>query len=294
MIGGVGAGDVALLCCPVCRGDVEFAGDLADDGDLADGRLRCERCARHWPVDGGLPNLVAEGRLPAVDRGMRRVYDWIAPFHDPATRVLLPLLQGSTEDETRAGHTRRLELGELVPGKGGTPARILEVGIGSGGNLPWLLRDLPDGLAVDLWGVDISREMLRYCRERLAGDGRAATRLVLGDGHALPFLDASFDRVYNVGGIGGYGDPGCALAEMARVARPGTPIVVVDEQLDPHGEHSPWYRLAYAALTSGLPSDRAPTDLLPAGAVDVVEEQVSRFYYCLTFRMPARSGRTCR
>src|SRR5438876_6035125 len=107
--------------------------------------------------------------------------------------------------------------------------------------------------------------------------------LVLADGHALPFPDASFDRVYNVGGIGTYHDPHRALAEMARVARPGTPIVVVDEQLDPHREHSLYHRAMFRALTLYDPAPSSPRCYLPDGVVNVVDEQASRFYYCLTF-----------
>ena len=110
--------------------------------------------------------------------------------------------------------------------------------------------------------------------------------LALADGHDLPFPDASFDRVYNVGGIGTYRDPGRALAEMARVARPDTPIVVVDEQLDPDRAHSLYHRLMFRALTLYDPAPRCPRAHVPPDAVNVAEEQASRFYYCLTFRMP--------
>ena len=113
--------------------------------------------------------------------------------------------------------------------------------------------------------------------------------LLAADAHALPFADASFDRVFHVGGIGGYGDPRLGLAEMARVARPDTPIVVVDEQLDPGSRRSPFHRLVFRALTFYTAAPGSPLALLPPGASAVVPEQVSRYYYCLTFRMP-RSG----
>src|SRR6185436_7264430 len=111
------------------------------------------------------------------------------------------LLQGASETETRDGHMRRLRLGALRRGTDGRVPRILEVGVGSGGNLPWLERDLPRGREVELWGIDLSEQMLARCRSRLAEPGTRPVRLVLADGHALPFPDASFDRVYNVGGI---------------------------------------------------------------------------------------------
>jgi ubiquinone/menaquinone biosynthesis C-methylase UbiE len=127
--------------------------------------------------------------------------------------------------------------------------------------------------------------MLRVCERRHALRP-LAPRLVLGDAHALPFPDHAFDRVFHVGALGSMRDARRALAEMARVARPGTPIVVVDEQLDPARDSSAYARLMFRVLTFYDPDPRCPTDSLPEGAVDVLEEQVSRFYYCLRFRMP--------
>jgi ubiquinone/menaquinone biosynthesis C-methylase UbiE/uncharacterized protein YbaR (Trm112 family) len=277
--------DVAALVCPACRGGLVFRGTLAADR-LDRGVLGCRACGREWAVRDGVPSLVDETEVRGLDRIMRFVYDRIAPFHDPATYVLLPLLQGSSEASTRDGHMRRLDVGSLVPGADGAAPRILEVGVGSGGNLPWLERDLPPGLDVELWGVDLSPNMLAFCGRRLACPGSRPMRLLLADGHALPFRDASFDRVYNVGGIATYRDPRRALAEMARVARPGTPIVVVDEQLDPNTTHGLYHRLMFRALTAYDAAPRCPVAHLPPNAVDVIEEQVSRFYYCLTFRMP--------
>jgi ubiquinone/menaquinone biosynthesis C-methylase UbiE len=110
----------------------------------------------------------------------------------------------------------------------------------------------------------------------------------MADGHALPFPGASFDRVVNVGGLGGFRDPRTALAEMARVAVPGSPIVVVDEQLDPGRDHGLLVRAAFRALTFYEPQPRSPRAILPDGAVDIVDEQPARVYYCLTFRVPER------
>ncbi len=216
---------------------------------------------------------------------MRLIYDHLAPLHDPAVRVLLPLLQFSGADALRDGYMKHLDLGALRRARNGRP-RILEVGVGTGANLPLMERDLPAHLDVELWGCDLSAGMLAQCQRRLAADANRPMRLLLADAHALPFPDASFDRVFHIGGIAGYRDPRRALAEMARVARPRTPIVVVDEQLDPHRQHGLYHRLMFRALTFYTPEAIAPRAELPAGAVDVLEEQISRFYYCLRFRMP--------
>ena len=100
--------------------------------------------------------------------------------------------------------------------------------------------------------------------------------------------------MYSIGGIGTYGDPRQALAEMARVARPGTPIVVVDEQLDPEASHNLYYWLMFRALTLYDPATGCPTAYLPPDALDVIEEQVSRFYYCLSFRVGERASEPAR
>jgi ubiquinone/menaquinone biosynthesis C-methylase UbiE len=186
---------------------------------------------------------------------------------------------------------KRLQLPQLRRPTARQPLRILEVGVGTGANLPLLERHLPRGLDIELWGLDLSAGMIERCRRRSATHAGRRVRLLLADAHALPFRDAWFDRVFHVGGIGGYRDPRTALGEMGRVARPGTPIVVVDEQLDPQRTHSLYHRLMFRALTFYDPAPAAPRIHLPDGAADVTEEQVSRFYYCLTFHMPKSNSR---
>jgi len=273
-----------LLACPACRGSLAFAGSRSG-ARLLDGRLACRSCAAQWPIVNGVANLLDESRVGRDDRWMRVIYDWFACLHDPAVGYLLPLLQLGTERSLRDAYMRRLEVERLAPRGDGSPVRILEVSVGSGANLPLLRRDLPPGLPVEVWGLDLSTGMLAQCRHRLAADPGLNVELLVADAHALPFADAVFDRVFHVGGIAGFDAPARALAEMARVARAGTPIVVVDEQLDPEASRSLYYQLGYAVLAFFAPLHGAPVGDLPSGARDVITEQVSRFYYCLSFRM---------
>jgi len=97
---------------------------------------------------------------------------------------------------------------------------LLEVGIGDGDNL----RLLPAQVRVT--GIDIALRRLMACRRRYAA---RPLSLVLAQGEHLPFEDRSFDAVLCVGGFNFFSDPALALAEMARVARPGARIVVADE-----------------------------------------------------------------
>jgi ubiquinone/menaquinone biosynthesis C-methylase UbiE/uncharacterized protein YbaR (Trm112 family) len=284
----VKAADLRTLACPRCHGKLSHRGRRADDGAVDTGEIACAACACAWPVRGGLAQLYDEQEVRGSDRWMRLVYDRFGRLHEPAVRWLLPLLQ--MEGVSRDSYLRRLELGRLHRA-GKRPLRILEVGVGDGANLPLIERRLPERLDVEIWGVDLSRGMIEICRRRLARSGGDRVRLLLADAHALPFRDASFDRVFHVGGIAAYRDPRRGLAEMARVARPGTPIVVVDERLDPGRSHGLYQRLMFRAITLYQRAPAAPLSDLPPGAAGVVDEQASRFYYCLTFRMPPAKGR---
>lgn len=280
-------GDVDLLRCPDCRGALRWAG-RERGGSLDSGRLSCGTCGAVWPVRDGLPRLVREARVAGTDRLMRFVYDRFAALHDPAVRYVLPLLEGvGSERAIRDAYLRRIALASLAVEVGGRPARILEVGVGTGANLPLLRRDLPEGARAEVWGLDLSHGMIDRCRRRAPSAGLGPVRLLLADAHVLPFPDAAFDRVFHVGGINAFRDRRLALSEMARVARPRTPIVVVDEQLDPALRRSPFHRAMFRLLTLYDRDPRSPRDLLPPGATDVLDEQISPFYYGLTFRMPA-------
>src|SRR5262249_41484589 len=77
-------------------------------------------------------------------------------------------------------------------------------------------------------GVDISRSQLDACRRR-AEAGARDVRLAQCEAEALPLADRRFDAVLSIGAFNYFNDPEGALREMARVARPGAPIVVSDE-----------------------------------------------------------------
>jgi ubiquinone/menaquinone biosynthesis C-methylase UbiE len=76
--------------------------------------------------------------------------------------------------------------------------------------------------------VYISWGMLKRCRKRLAKWKRTA-ELFQGEAERLPFRDGIFDVVFHVGGINFFNDKARAIAEMIRVAKPGTKVVIVDE-----------------------------------------------------------------
>jgi SAM-dependent methyltransferase len=272
--------DVRALRCPVCRKELHYKGLVTGERQrLEKGELVCS-CGCKYEVVDGLPRLYREDRVKGRDRLLRRVYDGLPSVHDPLVRFSFPWAVGEREEQSRARYLARLELGKLNGAGNAEPLRILEVGAGTGSNVPLLRLGAP--LGVEIWAVDLSAGMLRLLRERLRFLGDRETRVMMADAHALPFPDHHFDRVFHVGAINGYRDAAAALAEMARVARPGSPIVVVDERLDPDRSHDLAHRLFFKWMTVYDGDPHAPVEHLPPRTRHKVE-QIGRFFYCMTF-----------
>ena len=121
-------------------------------------------------------------------------------------------------DDAAAGPAGADRLAALLDPRPGQ--RLLDVGCGLGGATRALARLVgPTGRAV---GVDNSATMIAAARAR---DARAATYGV-ADAHDLPFAAATFDGVCSLSTFEILGEPRRALAELARVARPGGRVVV--------------------------------------------------------------------
>lgn len=117
---------------------------------------------------------------------------------------------------------RRLVL-SMIGGRGG---RALEVGCGSGG----IAADLVER-GFNVVAIDLSLEMLRAARGRLAQDG---VRFLRADAERLCFRAAGFDLVVAMGVLEYLPDPGEAIAEIRRVLRDGgEAIVTVPTSISP-------------------------------------------------------------
>jgi ubiquinone/menaquinone biosynthesis C-methylase UbiE len=76
-------------------------------------------------------------------------------------------------------------------------------------------------------GTDVSREMLRAARPRLAAAPIPAA-VERADASHLPFPAASFDTVVCASALHDFPDPTAALAETRRVLRPGGRLLLLD------------------------------------------------------------------
>ena len=149
---------------------------------------------------------------------VNRVYDWWSG-HQRLFRALRFLAFSG-----QYGRLHRLAVDRLFAGEGD---RVLDVGCGPGVNFDALAGAMAhDGRVV---GVDASAGMVRRARdEAAASDGGCS--VVRGDAASLPFPDGSFDRAFSTLAVSAVPDAGSAVAEVARVLRPGGRFVVLDAQ----------------------------------------------------------------
>jgi ubiquinone/menaquinone biosynthesis C-methylase UbiE len=98
---------------------------------------------------------------------------------------------------------------------------VLEIAVGTGRNFPFYPEE------VLLTGIELSPKMFELARRRARELGRDAD-LRVGDAHNLPFPDASFDTVVVTLALCTIPDDRRALAEAARVLRPGGQLLLLE------------------------------------------------------------------
>jgi ubiquinone/menaquinone biosynthesis C-methylase UbiE len=100
--------------------------------------------------------------------------------------------------------------------------RVVELGAGTGANL-----DLYPQAVEDLVAVEPDPYMVKRLRAKLAESSRAAS-VVEAPAERLPFEDSSFDTAVATLVLCTVPDPGAALAEAARVLKPGGRLLFVE------------------------------------------------------------------
>jgi ubiquinone/menaquinone biosynthesis C-methylase UbiE len=143
----------------------------------------------------------------------QEMYDRIARFYDLAGKFYAFLKSGS-EEKRVAEYLSLLTINDNDS--------VIEISVGTGRNIKYLNPN------AHYFGVDISFRMLQRCRNKFSGSGRDLT-LIQAEAESLPIRENSFDVVFSAGGFNFFNDPGKALLEMIRIARPGVRILITDE-----------------------------------------------------------------
>ena len=112
--------------------------------------------------------------------------------------------------------------------------RVLEIGIGSGLNLPFY-----SGEVTSVTGVDPSRELLTMTR-KLAPTVPFAVELIERGAEELPFDERSFDSVVTTWTLCSIPEARVALGEMRRVLKPDGELIFMEHGLSPDTKVSTW------------------------------------------------------
>ena len=177
------------IACPECKGELE-------END----NLRCICCGSVYEVQDSIPCMLAEDKKDfaeeiavqdrvACEYEQKRYQDpYARRYHDWWTDQMLARVRSD--------------------------GRFLDNGCGTG----LLFNKVPP---VQVVGLDISREMLRYA-------SRHSRRLILGNSQELPLKDGCFDVVFCRSLLHHLPQPELAVKEMWRVLRSKGEVVFVD------------------------------------------------------------------
>jgi ubiquinone/menaquinone biosynthesis C-methylase UbiE/uncharacterized protein YbaR (Trm112 family) len=262
-----------LLACPICHGRLEsYCIDPVADPCLS-GNLYCKACSINYSIVDGIPHFIQPEQLSGFNRNFSRMYNWFSWGYRLFSKVAFAYI-GMDEE------TGRREITDRLDPHGG---RVLEVSIGPGVNLPYLVNRADVG---EVFGLDISLGQLQRCQSYMAKKGWGVD-LFLGNGEQLPFQNEAFGGVFHVGGINFFNNKKAAIDEMIRVAKPGARILIADETekgAQGYEKFIPGFKKSFGGKRKQIvaPIDLVPSEMLETRVFDVWKG----WLYCLEFRKP--------
>lgn len=142
-------------------------------------------------------------------------------------RLVLPRLINAGMRSKRLAPLRERQVAEAR-------GRVLEIGIGSGLNLPFYRRDIEAVI-----GIDPSLELLTMARKHTAWL-HFPVKLLHGPAEALPLEDGSVDSVVITWTLCSVAEPARVLAEARRVLPPGGALIFVEHGCAPEARVRRW------------------------------------------------------
>ena len=147
--------------------------------------------------------------------------------------------------------------------------RVLEIGIGTGRNLPFYDKNK----VTELYGLDPAEQTHRLARKRMRKAGIDVHFLTLS-AEAIPAPAASFDTLVMTYTLCSIPDPVKAVAEMKRVLKPAGRLLFCEHGLAPDASVQKWqHRLTpvWKVIGGGCHLDRDIPALLKEGGFRVAK-----------------------
>jgi ubiquinone/menaquinone biosynthesis C-methylase UbiE len=193
----------------------------------------------------------------AIGRRVARLATDAAVRYPPLWRVFRPLVRKQFDDLASVWDSMRMEdtfapYEAALAALDSEPARILDVGTGTGAGALTLARRFPTAQIV---GVDLAERMLEQARRNTPAALRGRVTFQRGDASALPFADGSFELASHANMIPFFD-------EIARVLVPGGHVLFAFSS----GAETPIY----------VPTERLRDELGRRGFTDFAEFDVGR------------------
>jgi len=154
---------------------------------------------------------------------------------------------------------------QIIPKARGT---VLEIGIGSGLNLPFY------GTGVQqLYGLDPSEELLAMAKKK-AGSVAFAVELLARSSEEIPLHDGCVDTVVTTWTLCSIADPVKALMEMRRVLKPGGILLFTEHGLAPETRVQGWQQRlnpVWSKISGGCNLNRKIDALIRASGFRIEE-----------------------
>ena len=234
---------IKVLCCPVCKHELDSHTFSTDGEEIRDGLLVCQDCSSAYPIHKGIPRLMvapayrSQEFLFQYGDELKRcanslLYSELIPDHPDAMAELKWATAQSfgfewaefskwgwvaaKNDETN-GQRRKIEYCKflrkaLAEREEFDGKLVLDAGCGNGRYLYQAAR-----LGREVIGVDISKAVdVAYQNMRK----HPRVHLVQADLLNLPFRAACFDRIFSIGVLMHTGDAQGSFHELVRCLKP--------------------------------------------------------------------------
>ena len=146
--------------------------------------------------------------------------------------------------------------------------RVLEVGIGSGLNLPFY----SNGVA-EVYGIDPSRELLQLAR-KTAASVAFPVEFMNGSAEEIPLESQTIDTIVMTWTLCSIPDANKTLHEMRRVLKPGCDLLFVEHGLAPEPKVNAWQNRLnrpWKAIAGGCNLNRKIDSLIRSAGFTFVE-----------------------